>query len=580
MTRSHLFALALTVALPLSIEPASSQTVVEATVTVSEAERQVLVALAASNATLEATRRQSDRALRRKLFEIEDLQARIEELMVGDTAAAQQIETLRNQLAEQQQRFIDELAAQDEAYSQEIASYRRAVEDIASTPEGLAALQRFNAGEEAEALQVLDRLRAARDLAAARRIAQLALDAWRRAKVTTVSVIARYEEITQIDPSVHWDWVELRRLYFAAGNLSDALAAARESERTAKTDRDRSVALNELGDVLVAQGDLPSALQSYRRGLEIRERLADADPGNAGWHRDLSVSLNKVGDVLVAQGDLPSALQSYRRGLEIRERLADADPGNAGWQRDLSVSLNKVGDVLVAQGDLPSALQSYRRGLEIRERLADADPGNAGWQRDVSVSLERVGDVLVAQGNLPSALQSYRRGLEIAERLADADPGNAGWQRDVSVSLNKVGDVLVAQGDLPSALQSYRRGLEIRERLADADPGNAGWQRDVSVSLNKVGDVQVAQGDRPSALQSYRRGLEIAERLAEADPGNAGWQRDVWVSLWRIRRFPNSGIGWADVVERMEEMDRRGVLIPTDRVYLEQARQGQQAEAH
>jgi len=56
------------------------------------------------------------------------------------------------------------------------------------------------------------------------------------------------------------------------------------------------------------------------------------------WQRDLSVSHDRVGDVLVAQGNLPGALEAFRRSLALRERLAAADPGNAGWQRDLWVS--------------------------------------------------------------------------------------------------------------------------------------------------------------------------------------------------------------------------------------------------
>jgi hypothetical protein len=32
-----------------------------------------------------------------------------------------------------------------------------------------------------------------------------------------------------------------------------------------------------------------------------------------------------------------------------RERLAAADPGNAGWQRNLSVTHGRIGDVLQAQ---------------------------------------------------------------------------------------------------------------------------------------------------------------------------------------------------------------------------------------
>ena len=69
--------------------------------------------------------------------------------------------------------------------------------------------------------------------------------------------------------------------------------------------------------------------------------------------------------MLVAQGNLAEALKSFRDGLAIRERLAKADPNNAGWQRDLSVSYNKIGDVLVAQGNLPEALKFFRDSLAI-----------------------------------------------------------------------------------------------------------------------------------------------------------------------------------------------------------------------
>ena len=318
----------------------------------------------------------------------------------------------------------------------------------------------------------------------------------------------------------------------------DGLAIA---ERLAKADpgdagwqRDLSVSYNKVGDVLKDQGNLPEALQAYRDSLAIAERLAKADPGNAGWQRDLSVAYENVGNVLKDQGNLPEALQAYRDSLAIGERLAQSDPGNAGWQRDLSVASIKVGDVLKDQGNLPEALQAYRDSLAIAERLAKADPGNAGWQRDLSVSYDRVGDVLKGQGNLPDALKAYRDSLAIGEHLAKADPGNAGWQRDLSVAFNKVGDVLKDQGNLTEALKAYRDSLAIRERLAKADPGNAGWQRDLSVSYSNVGDVLKDRGNLTEALKAYRDSLAIRERLAKADPGNAGWQRDLSVAYEKV----------------------------------------------
>ncbi len=348
---------------------------------------------------------------------------------------------------------------------------------------------------------------------------------------------ATLKQIVALDPDRVWSWIELGRLGVTTGSLGEAATAfnaALAAARRTGSDRDESVALNEIGDVLKAQGNLAEALKSFRDSHDIFDRLAEADPGNAGWQRDLSVSYERIGDALVAQGNLAEALTSFRDGLAIRERLAQADPGNAGWQRDLSVSYNKIGDVLVAQGNLAEALTSFRDGLAIADRLAQADPGNAGWQRDLSVSYNKIGDVLVAQGNLAEALKSFRDGLAIADRLAQADPGNASWQRDLSVSYDRIGDVLVAQGNLAEALTSFRDSHDIFDRLAKADPGNAGWQRDLSVSYNKIGDVLVAQGNLPEALTSFRDGLAIRDRLAQADPGNAGWQRDLSVSYNKI----------------------------------------------
>ena len=89
-------------------------------------------------------------------------------------------------------------------------------------------------------------------------------------------------------------------------------AAARDA-----ADRERSVALDQQGDILRDQGRLAEALKAYRDSLEIRERLTKKDPANTLWQSDLSISYNKVGDVQRAQGDLAGALKSYRDSLGI-----------------------------------------------------------------------------------------------------------------------------------------------------------------------------------------------------------------------------------------------------------------------
>src|SRR5262249_29459117 len=256
-----------------------------------DARAEIAAALFAASATQAASERVADARIRSQRKEIEELRGRVR---AGDAQR-------KGELTAAEGTHVAALRERDRAYAQEIAVFRKAVEDIAATPQGAAALARFNAGDEIGALTVLDNLRAARDAARqkradiesaaeGRRIATLALEARNRGKLATAQVIARYEEVTRLDPGVHWDWVELGRLYTDAGNLPAAVRAARFALETAEDERDRSVALNEIGYVQVAQGDLSAALTSYRASLAIAERLAKADPSNASWQRDLSVS--------------------------------------------------------------------------------------------------------------------------------------------------------------------------------------------------------------------------------------------------------------------------------------------------
>ena len=54
---------------------------------------------------------------------------------------------------------------------------------------------------------------------------------------------------------MHWDWVELGRLSRDARRLPDALRAAKVAAETAEDDEERSVAVNERGEVQKAQGE-------------------------------------------------------------------------------------------------------------------------------------------------------------------------------------------------------------------------------------------------------------------------------------------------------------------------------------
>lgn len=75
-------------------------------------------------------------------------------------------------------------------------------------------------------------------------------------------------------------------------------------------------------------------------------------------------SHDNVGDALVAQGQLSDALAAYRASLEIRECLVAQDAGDAGWQRDLWSSYWRMPKIEEDEGRVGAAKTWWRRAYD------------------------------------------------------------------------------------------------------------------------------------------------------------------------------------------------------------------------
>jgi tetratricopeptide (TPR) repeat protein len=364
---------------------------------------------------------------------------------------------------------------------------------------------------------------------------------------------------------------ELGDVLSAQGKLQEALEVYKQGLAIKKslTDQDKSdqgrlrdfaQSFEKVGDVLVAQGKLQEALETYEQQLTIAQQLSEQSQSNNGLKANLSESYINVGDVLRKQGKLQDAMGAYQQSLAIAKSLTERDKSNPVWQRAFGVSNQRVGEVLVRQGKLQEALDAYQQNLDIQQRLIDRDKTNASWKRDLALSYENVGDVLSAQGKLQEALDAYRQGLAIAQRLTVRDESNSLWQRDFGVSNQRVGEVLVRQGKLQEALDAYQQNLEIQRTLTDRDKTNAGSERDLALSYENVGDVLSAQGKLQEALDAYRQTLAIVQRLTVQDKSNSDWQRDLIVCLFRIGNI-TAKIGGNDNITQAQEFLRTGLKV-------------------
>ena len=111
-------------------------------------------------------------------------------------------------------------------------------------------------------------------------------------------------------------------------------------------------------------------------------------PGD--WQHELALSNARVGDVQVAQSNLPAALTSYQASLAIMDRLAKSDPGNTNWQRDLSHAYALVAGAYEKAGQRSKALEALAAGRAIMKRLVEQFPEGSQWKQEPSWFDQRI----------------------------------------------------------------------------------------------------------------------------------------------------------------------------------------------
>jgi len=247
--------------------------------------------------------------------------------------------------------------------------------------------------------------------------------------------------------------------------------------------------LNNLAELLRAQGDYTALRPLYERALAINE-VADGPT-----HLNTATSLNNLALLLHAQGDYVRARPLLERALTITEAALGDHPTTAQ-------SLNNLAELLRAQDEDTVAHPLMERALAIRE--ATLGPNHP----ETAQSLNNLATLLVAQGNLTRAHSLMERALAIRE--ANLGPSHP----DTAQSLGNLAALLRAQGDYATARPLYERALAITEAtLGLIHPSTA-------ISLNNLAMCLEAQRDYAGARPLYDQAVTILLQTLGSDHPN------------------------------------------------------------
>jgi tetratricopeptide (TPR) repeat protein/predicted Ser/Thr protein kinase len=304
------------------------------------------------------------------------------------------------------------------------------------------------------------------------------------------------EAIWAAEASGH-DRVTQAALIDAVGALSDldrfddARALGRRAEaallRAGSPDDQRAQLLNNLGLLLLRQGDHAGARSRHEEALALRRRL------HGESHPDVAQSLSNLGNVAYRMGESSQAMAHYEAALAIEELVMGAE------HPAVARNLNNMGVLLVESGRVDEALSRYERALAIREGAFG--PKGA----EVASTLGNMGNAYKRLGRYDEAVAVFERAIAIREEVLGPE------HTQVALLHNNLGNVWFSRKDMDRALLHYQRSADMRESALGPD------HVDLVSSLLNVCSVHHERGRTREALATCERALAIAVKSLGPD---------------------------------------------------------------
>jgi len=328
-----------------------------------------------------------------------------------------------------------------------------------------------------------------------------------------------------------------------SGSLQPSLMTAAELARSAK-------ALNQLGDVRIAQGRLPDAAAMFARARALAHAAVAKDASNQEAQLALMAAYFGHGDTARRRGDLTESLQHNEFYLATARRLSAAWPRNEDYRLETAYAHASVGTLLMSEARYAEARTHFEETMRIQSARVARDPMNLEWQADLANTINKVGVNLMRTGDLSGARKQFEAQKQIGQKLVAIAPDHAPWKQRLALSHAFLGSALMRTGALAEAEREYEAELRIERSLAEIDPENTGWQRNLAVTTSWVAALRGRRGLTADADAAFRDAEGKLAEVIRRDPARVSHQNDLAAlrARWALSYLQRGDLGRARAV--------------------------------
>ena len=290
--------------------------------------------------------------------------------------------------------------------------------------------------------------------------------------------------------------------------------------------QDVAEALVQTGAIQQLMGRKEAAAENFRQAAAMLEGL----PENLRQRPEMQSRLAECWDYLgVLSGQLGEYEKFYRKALDIRERLAAAEPDNPVWQNQLAKAEHHMGDVFLLTERLTEAELHYSRAVEIRTRLIREHPENRGFQSYLAEDHVNLGLLYSNMKRPADAEASYKTAEDLLGPLVRDHPEEVDYALSLSGAFNNWGNLLRGMGKLPEALQRETQAVDLAEAVLLQEPHH-------DTARTRAYSAHGARAQMYDALGRWADAVKDWERVVELDQSPTPWKHRLFLAFAFARR--------------------------------------------
>ncbi|MGE0133274.1 MAG: ECF-type sigma factor [Blastocatellales bacterium] len=253
-------------------------------------------------------------------------------------------------------------------------------------------------------------------------------------------------------------------------------------------------------------GQTAAALESYRRGVEIAEKLRAGGQADDSLLRVLADAYGKTGKIKSISGKYSEAKAPLQKSLAIGEQLFASGARDAATYRLILTAYKELGEISALNGDESTLTPLHRKIVGISESWVK-EQRTVQSRGYLALNYYDLAGEMIGEGDLNGAREYSHRALAIQNKLCDEAPNNAVCLRMQSNIYLRLGDVALDMGEIQQSVQYYRQALAISEDLASKDPKNTLDRLNVKMFSSNLG-VAILETDPKQAAELFRKALD------------------------------------------------------------------------